>query len=170
MPIKTAGAKPFGMYALNSMRMEKGYRHWKADLITEFDPFETGLDRFVDFSKQDFVGKAALVKRHASGPTKKLVSMVVDSTDAAAHGGASVMVDGRVVGTVSSGDYGHRTGLNIAYAFMDPVFAAPDTALHIDMLGELLAAKVIPVGPSAPPLLTRSGPLLSESERLPFNS
>ena len=64
----------FGARAVESMRMEKGYLHWKADLITEFDPFETALDRFVRLNKGEFVGRDALTRRHADGPTKKLVT------------------------------------------------------------------------------------------------
>ncbi len=147
--LKEAGAahglKHFGALAVDSMRMEKGYLHWKADILTEFDPFETGLDRFVKMDKDDFVGKAALAARPA--PAKKLVTLTIDSKDAAAHGGASVMRDGKVIGTVTSGDWGHRTGLNLAYAFVDAAFSATGTAFEVDMLGSLVAAKVIDISP-----------------------
>jgi len=93
------------------------------------------------------VGRDALVKRHAEGLRKKLVCLQLDATHAAAHGGASVMVGGAVVGTVSSGDWGHRTGLNLAYAFVDPDM--PD-AVQIDVLGHMVDAKIIPMGPYDP--------------------
>ncbi|MCO4847354.1 MAG: FAD-dependent oxidoreductase [Yoonia sp.] len=137
----------FGASAIESMRMEKGYLHWKADLITEFDPIETGVDRFVHMEKGDFVGKAALAQRMADGPRKQRVSLVLDSTAAPAHGGASVMQDGRVVGTVTSGDWGHRVGLNLAYAFVDVGLDGP---LQIDVLGTLVPARIIPNGPYDP--------------------
>jgi dimethylglycine dehydrogenase len=137
----------FGAKAVDSMRMEMGYLHWKADILTEFDPFETGLSRFVKMDKPDFVGKTALIKRQTDRPCKQLVSMVIDSTKGPAHPGASVIVDNKVIGTVTSGDWGHRTGLNIAYAFVEPAFAAPDTPIVIDSLGVMVAAKVIPAGP-----------------------
>ncbi|MFT4620543.1 MAG: dimethylglycine dehydrogenase [Sulfitobacter sp.] len=132
----------FGSLAVVSMRLEKGYLHWKADILTEFDPFETGLDRFIDMNKADFVGKIALEKRHAQGGGKQLVTLTLDSTDAAAHGGASVMRDGKVVGTVSSGGWGHRTGKNIAYAFVVPSLSAHGTQLEIDVLGHMVAAQI----------------------------
>ncbi|MEL6960931.1 MAG: FAD-dependent oxidoreductase [Pseudomonadota bacterium] len=97
------GMRVFGARAVESMRMEKGFLHWKSDLITEFDPFETGLDRFVKMEKGDFVGKAALQARMKDGPTKRFVTLHLDSTEAPALGGASVMVGDRVVGTVTSG-------------------------------------------------------------------
>ena len=140
------GMKLFGALAVESMRMEKGFLHWKADLLTEFDPFETGLDRFVKIDKGDFVGKEALEKRVGKA-TKKFVTLVLDSTDAPAHGGASIMVGDKVVGTISSGDWGHRTGMNLAYGFVD--LDMPD-AVEIDVLGHRVAAKVIPTGPYDP--------------------
>ena len=72
--------KMFGAKAVDSMRMEKGFLHWKADILTEFDPFETGLDRFVKMEKGDFIGKAALEKRVAAGKMVEFVSMELDST------------------------------------------------------------------------------------------
>ena len=143
------GMKLFGARAVESMRLEKGFLHWKTDLITEFDPYETGLDRFVKLDK-NFIGKDALLKRKAAGPTRKLITMQVDRTDAAAHGGASVMVGDNVVGTVTSGDWGHRTNLNLAYAFVAPELAAKGTELTIDILGKITPATVIPPCPYDP--------------------
>ena len=68
------GLQLFGARAVDSMRMEKGFLHWKADLMTEFDPFEAGLDRFVNMNKPDFIGKTALLARQAKGPGQKLVT------------------------------------------------------------------------------------------------
>ncbi|WP_371155513.1 FAD-dependent oxidoreductase [Jannaschia sp. 2305UL9-9] len=144
------GLRLFGARAVDSMRLEKGFLHWKADILTEFDPFETGLDRFVKLQKPDFVGKAALLDAVDRGPRKKLVTLTVDCTHAAAHPGASVRLNGRIVGTVTSGDWGHRTGLNLAYAFVDPEVAAPDTALTVDVIGAPTPAMVIPTGPYDP--------------------
>ncbi len=143
------GLTLFGARAVESMRLEKGYLHWKADILTEFDPFETRLDRFVDFSK-DFLGKDALLKRRENGPGKRLVTLALDTREAPAHGGASVMQGAKVVGTVTSGDWGHRTGLNLAYAFVDPALAAPGTALYVDVIGMDVTARVIPAGPYDP--------------------
>ena len=149
---KAHGLVLFGARAVESMRMEKGYLHWKADLLTEFDPFETGLDRFVRMNKGGFVGKEPLEHRVTAGPQKKLVSLSVESKDAPAHGGASVMLDGHVVGTVTSGDWGHRTGLNLAYAFVDPALSAEGTRVEIDILGLMTPAEVIAMGPYDPNL------------------
>ncbi|MBF9050782.1 FAD-dependent oxidoreductase [Roseobacter sp. HKCCD9010] len=152
--LREAGAahdlRLFGARAVDAMRLEKGYLHWKADILTEFDPFETGLGRFVQLDKPDFIGKAALEARRAAGPAKRLATLALDSRDAPAHGGASVMKDGVVVGTVTSGGWGYRVAQNLAYAFLDPAFAEPGTQLHVDVLGQMITAQVIAVGPYDP--------------------
>lgn len=147
---KAHGLKLFGARAVESMRMEKGFHHWKADLITEYDPFETGLDRFVRMDKGDFVGKAALLERQKSGPTRKLVSLSVNCTHAPAHPGASLMDGDTVVGTVSSGDWGHRVGMNLAYAFVEPEFADIGSTMELDLCGERILSTVIPPSPYDP--------------------
>lgn len=144
------GLKLFGARAIESMRLEKGYLHWKADILTEFDPFETGLDRFVKLDKEDFIGKTALQSRLDQGPTKKLVTLDVGCDHAAAHAGASVMLDGTVVGTVTSGDWGHRVSRNLALAFIRPDLATPGSLASIDILGDHIPAKVIDAAPYDP--------------------
>ncbi|MEP2706872.1 MAG: FAD-dependent oxidoreductase [Roseibium sp.] len=140
----------FGARAVDTMRLEKGFLHWKADILTEFDPFETGLDRFVKMDKPDFIGKAALLKRIKVGPQRRLVTLVVDTKEAPAHGGASVRASGRIVGTVTSGDWGHRTGLNLAYAFVKQGLATPETEMTVDIIGVPTLARVIESGPFDP--------------------
>ena len=144
------GLKIFGARAVNAMRLEKGFLHWKADLLTEFDPFETGLDRFVKLDKGDFIGKEALLKRRDDGLRKTLVTLKVHADHAPAHGGASVMQNGRVVGTVTSGDWGHRVNMNLAYAFVEPALGAEGGTLQIDLCGALVNATVIPPSPYDP--------------------
>ena len=139
----------FGARAVDSMRLEMGYLHWKADILTEFDPFETGLGRFVTLDKESFVGKSALAARAKNGPARKLVTLEVHGTKAPAHPGASLMQGAAVVGTVTSGDWGHRVNKNLAYAFVTPDLAGPGTEIMIDIIGELTPATVITTGPYA---------------------
>ena len=129
--------------------MEKGYLHWKADILTEFDPYETGLARFVKTDKA-FLGQEALELRRHDGPTKQIVTLSIDTTDAPAHPGASLMQGDKVVGTITSGDWGHRTGLNLAYAFVDPEMAKLGTTIDLDLLGSLVPATVIAPCPYDP--------------------
>jgi dimethylglycine dehydrogenase len=147
---KAHGLKLFGARAVESMRMEKGFLHWKADLLTEFDPFETALDRFVRPEKGPFIGQEALQKRMADGPTRKFVTLKVDSKTTPAHGGGSLMQGDKVVGTITSGEWGHRVGLNLAYAFVMPEFAAVGSTMQLDLCGDLVAAEVITPSPYDP--------------------
>lgn len=144
------GLRLFGARAVEAMRLEKGFLHWKADILTEFDPFETGLDRFVRLDKADFIGKPALLGRVAARPRRRLVTLVVDTAEAPAQGGASVRVDGRIIGTITSGDWGHRTDQNLAYAFIDPACAQAATGLTVDVIGAAVPAHVIEMGPYDP--------------------
>lgn len=136
------GLTTFGARAIESMRLEKGYHHFKAELITEYNPFEIGLARFVDMNK-DFIGKAALVKMQAAGCRRRLVMLVLESNAVPAHGGASVMHRGDVCGAVASAAFGHRTGENLAFAFVAPEYAAVDAQLCVDVLGDCVAARVV---------------------------
>ncbi|MEO0700873.1 MAG: FAD-dependent oxidoreductase [Pseudomonadota bacterium] len=144
------GLRLFGARAVEAMRIEKGFLHWKADLLTEFDPFETGLDRFVKLGKGPFVGRDALMARQTAGPQKRLVTLEVDATHAPAWGGASLIHGDQVVGTVTSGDWGHRVGKNLAYAFVDPDRAEPGNAMALDLCGDRVDVRVIPPSPYDP--------------------
>ncbi|WP_195819298.1 GcvT family protein [Roseobacter sp. MH60115] len=144
------GLKLFGARAVESMRMEKGFLHWKADLLTEFDPFETALDRFVKLDKGEFVGRRALLGRQKDEPNKRLVTLAIDTQRFPAHPGASLMQGNRVIGTVTSGHWGHRVGMNLAYAFVEPEYAETGQQMVLDLCGEHTAAEVIEKSPYDP--------------------
>ena len=132
----------FGLYATESMRLEKGFRHWKADLVTEFNPFEAGLARFVRLDKE-YVGKAALVAMQQGAPRRAFATLVLDSTLAPAHAGDSMMLDGKVVGTVTSAGWGHRVNRNLAMGYLAPELSTPGTQLVVDVLGQCVPAVVV---------------------------
>ncbi|MFK7892665.1 MAG: FAD-dependent oxidoreductase [Granulosicoccus sp.] len=141
---KDFGMTLFGSHAVESMRLEKGYRHWKADLITEFDPLESALERFVKLDKGDFIGKEALLEHKSNGPRRKFVSLVLDCTHAAAHGGDSILAsDGSCIGTITSGGWGFRTQKNIAMGFVDPNFDKLGKSLLVEVIGEPVQATVV---------------------------
>ncbi|MEM8776729.1 MAG: FAD-dependent oxidoreductase, partial [Pseudomonadota bacterium] len=144
---KEHGMRLFGARAVESMRLEKGFLHWKSDILTEFDPFETGLSRFVRMDKPDFIGKDALVARQKAGVRQQLVTLELDHKEAPAHPGASIMQGGEVVGTVTSGDWGHRVAMNLALAFLKPDLSRPGTELIIDVIGQQVPATVIEPSP-----------------------
>ncbi len=135
------GLAHFGMYATESMRLEKGYRHWKADLITELNPIESGLERFVSQNK-DFHGKAGMESQVSKGLRKRFVLMALDATHSPAHPGDSIMADGKVIGTVTSAGWGYRVGKNLAMGFVDPDFADIGMRLQVEVIGEPAGATV----------------------------
>ncbi|MEM6489545.1 MAG: FAD-dependent oxidoreductase [Pseudomonadota bacterium] len=144
------GMAPFGLYAAEAMRIEKGFRHWKADLITEFDPFESGLDRFVRLDKPvDFPGKAALLARRNQPPRARFVTLRLESDAAPAHPGDSVWAGDALAGSVTSAAWGHRVAENLAMAFVAPQHAPNGHGiealppLDIQILGERVPARVV---------------------------
>lgn len=137
------GLANFGLFATESMRLEKCYRHWKADLITEYDPFESSLDRFVNLDKPDFPGKKALLDRIEKGRQRKFVPLIVDGDVAPAHAGDPIYDGDKLIGTVTSGGFGHRIGQNIALAFVETACADINTKLEIGIIGERCRATVV---------------------------
>ncbi|GGE44415.1 GcvT family protein [Actibacterium pelagium] len=141
--IRDAGATPFGMYALNAMRIEKGYLTWKGDLSTDYSLFETNLGRFVRLQKpQDFPGKAALIAQEKAGLTKRMVALVVDPDEQDAPYMAAVFKDGERVGEVLSSAYGYRVEKAIAMAMLDIGSTAPGTVVAVEVYGKMLKATV----------------------------
>ncbi len=137
------GIGHFGGYAVESMRVEMGYRHWKADLITEFDPFESALERFVKLDKPAFPGREALMAKQGRPLRRRFVTLRMEGASLPAHPGDSVMAEGRVVGTVTSAAYGHRTGENLAMAFIQPDMAQEGRRLTLDLLGTHQPCEVV---------------------------
>ncbi len=143
-----AGAKPFGMFALNSLRIEKGYRSWKGDLSTDYTLLQGGLDRFIKFDKpQDFPGKAALLAERQRGVAKRFVTLTVDAGDQDAPYMSTIWHDGTVVGETTSGDWGYRLGGSVALGMIRADLAQPGTALQIDIFGQMRHAVVQPDAP-----------------------
>ncbi|MEM7488423.1 MAG: FAD-dependent oxidoreductase [Pseudomonadota bacterium] len=136
------GATPFGMWALDSMRIEKGYRNWKSDLTSDYTLLESGLDRFVDWD-HDFRGRDALLAERAAGPARRFAMLEVDAGPADAPPNAPVMADGRDVGAVTSGAWGHRTGKSLALAVID---AGAGETLSVEIFGEARPARIVPGG------------------------
>ena len=142
------GATPFGMYALNSMRIEKGYRAWKGDLSTDYTLFEGGLDRFVKLDKaQDFPGKAALLNEKQQGSKKRFVTMLVDAGAQDAPYMSTIWNGNAVVGETTSGAWGHRINASVALGVVRTELSTPGTALEIEMYGKRYAATVQPDQP-----------------------
>jgi dimethylglycine dehydrogenase len=138
-----AGAKPFGMYALNSLRIEKGYRAWKGDLSTDYSLLEAGLERFVKLDKpQDFPGKAALQNEKQQGRKKAFANLIVEAGAYDAPYMSTIWHDRVVVGETTSGDFGYRVGKSIALAMLRPDLAVPGTEVEVEIFGQRCKAVV----------------------------
>ena len=141
----------FGMLALDSMRLEKGYRSWKSDLTSDYSMLESGLERWVNFGKEKFVGKASLQAEYQTGAKRQFVTLTVDDpTDGEPFGEAvylsTVNVDDKAVGLVVSAGYGHRVGKSIAMAVLDKDALASSSSLSITILGRERAAHLVDGG------------------------
>ncbi|WP_341368245.1 FAD-dependent oxidoreductase [Yoonia sp. BS5-3] len=138
------GLQPFGMFALESMRLEKGYRAWKGDLSTDYTVLQGGLDRFVKLDKpQDFPGKAAILSEKQSGVTKRFATLTLDNPGAAdAPYMSTIWIGDDVVGETTSGGWGYRVDKSIALAMIRADLATPGTKLDIEIYGERFAATV----------------------------
>ncbi|MGB7261504.1 MAG: FAD-dependent oxidoreductase [Albidovulum sp.] len=146
--VLAAGAKPFGMWALNSLRLEKGYRAWKGDLSTDYSLLEGGLERFVKFDKPyEFAGKAALLAEKQRGVKKSFVTLIVEAGDADAPYMSTIWHDGKVVGETTSGAWGYRVNASIALGMVRADLAAPGTELEVEIYGERCRAVVQPDQP-----------------------
>ena len=141
-----AGATPFGMFALNSLRLEKGYRAWKGDLSTDYTLLQGGLDRFIDWTK-DFPGKPALEAEKQQGPSKRAVLLTVDAGDCDAPYMSTVWHNGTIVGETTSGAWGYRVNASLALAMIRSDLAEPGTELEVDIFGQRCRATVQPDGP-----------------------
>ena len=139
---KPHGLRPFGMFALNSLRVEKGYRAWKGDLSTDYTVLQGGLERFVDWTKPAFRGKAALAAEKQAGVAKRFCTLVIEAGDQDPPYMATIWHDGRVVGEVTSGYFGHRVGACIGLGMLRTEVNVPGTAVEVEIFGTRYPAVV----------------------------
>lgn len=137
------GLAAAGYKAIDSLRLEKGYRYWSADITPDYTPFEAGLGFAVALNKSvDFIGKQALIEAKAKGPTQKLCCLTLADPDTVAFGSEPIRADGQVVGWVTSGGYGYSVGKSIAYGYLPIELARPGTKLTVECFGVELEAVV----------------------------
>lgn len=137
-----AGVAPYGMYALNALRLEKGYRTWKGDLSTDYTLLEGGVDRFIKWGKPAFVGKAALEAQKQAGVKKRFVTLILDDCDCDAPYMSTIWHNGEVVGEVTSCAYGYRVAALIALGMVRIDLAAAGTVLDVEIFGKRVKAVV----------------------------
>ena len=144
------GIKPFGIRAMDSLRLEKSYKLVGRELSIEYAALESELGRFIDM-KKEFLGKEALLKWREQGFANKLVTLELAGVkDFDARGSEPVLQDGVAVGRTTSGGYGWRTGKSLALAMVKPELAKEGTALTVRVLGQDFAARVVGDSPYDP--------------------
>jgi dimethylglycine dehydrogenase len=136
------GLTHFGGRALSSLRLEKGYGSFNKDFRPDYTPGETGLDRFVDFAKAEFTGRAAALAERSASPARRFVVMEVADADTEVVGYESIMHDGAAIGYVTSGAYGHCIDRSLAAGYVPAALARDGARFQIDILGELRTATV----------------------------
>jgi len=145
------GLKPYGIRAMNSLRVEKSYKLIGTELSIEYSPYESGLDRFIYPNKGKFIGLDALNRWREKGFSNKLVTLEVhDVTDADVLGNNPIYENDKVVGRATGGDYGFRIGKSLALAMVKPELANVGQKLKIDILGKLHDATIIEESPYDP--------------------
>ncbi len=148
---KEFGIREYGFNALLSLRLEKSFGIWSAEFTQAYTPGQTGMDRWVDWSKENFVGReAAVQERDGEGPTQVVVTLQVDSADADASGYEPIWKKGKLVGFITSGGYGHTVKQSLAMAMLDKDCSAIGTEVTVHIVGVEKKAKVIAASPYDP--------------------
>jgi dimethylglycine dehydrogenase len=131
-----------GARAVNSLRLEKGYGTWAREYRPIYGPHEAGLDGFVAWDKGEFIGREAALAAREAGPTRKLVTFVVDDAGVDVMGDEPVWQDDRVVGWVTSGGYAHHVGRSVALGYVPPAALQAGEGFAIEILGERRPARL----------------------------
>jgi dimethylglycine dehydrogenase len=144
------GLRPIGDRAVDSLRLEKGYGIWSAEFRQDGTPGASGLDRFVAFDKEGFIGRDAALREREEGSPRRLVLLEVDAADADASMDEGVWLDGRLVGVVTSGAFGHHVGKSLALAYVDRGVIAEAGDVVVYVVGDERTARILPEPPYDP--------------------
>ncbi|MGB7337029.1 MAG: FAD-dependent oxidoreductase [Salaquimonas sp.] len=145
------GIRECGFNAMLSTRLEKSFGIWSAEFTQGYTPGMTGMDRWIDWNKEDFIGKeAAIAERDGNGPAQVQVTLEIDANDADASGYEPIWSKGERVGFVTSGGYGHTIQKSVAMALVNTDLAKPGTELSVHVVGQERQAKIIAPSPYDP--------------------
>jgi dimethylglycine dehydrogenase len=138
------GLKPFGMRAMMSLRLDRFFGSWMREFSPDYTVGETGLDRFVAWSKDtDFIGRAAAEAERATGPARRLCNFIVDADDADVVAYEPIWHGGEVVGFCTSGGYSHHAGVSVAIGFLPLDLIEEGRAVEIEILGDRRPARLV---------------------------
>ena len=137
------GERHVGLYALNSLRLEKGFGIWSREFSRDYTPRMAGLERFIEYDRPDFIGRDAALRDRDSIPARRLVTLAVDSADADATGYEPICLGDHMVGFITSGGYGHTTGISLAMGYLASSIPDDQDGLTITILGERRASRIL---------------------------
>jgi dimethylglycine dehydrogenase len=136
-------ARHVGMYAINSLRLEKSFGIWSREYSRDYTPREAGLERFIDYDRPNFIGREAALRDRESTSQRRLVTLAVQAKDADASGYEPICQGAEMVGFVTSGGYGHCAGASLAMGYLDPSIPDDAQGLSISVLGEALPCRIV---------------------------
>ena len=116
---KAVSLQHCGYHALNSLRIEKGYRHWGHDVADEDTPFEAGLGFAVRLNKDSFLGREVLLKQHHNGVKKRIVQFALEDPEVLLYHNEPIWRDNEIVGFITSGMFGHTLGAAIGLGYVN---------------------------------------------------
>jgi len=142
-----------GYRAIDSMRLEKGYRVWGADITPDETPYEGGLGFCVKLDKDGgFIGRDALAEANQNGPRTRLSCLLLEDPHSIALGNEPVRVGGEIRGRVTTGGYGYTVERSIAYAYLPAALAVPGTGVAVEIFGRWVEGEI-----AAEPLFDQAG-------------
>jgi 4-methylaminobutanoate oxidase (formaldehyde-forming) len=145
------GIRNAGYRAIESLRLEKGYCYWGAEVSPDYSPYDAGICFAVHLDKGPFIGRDALLKIKKEGPAWKLCTFTLDADrPMLLHGGETITCRGKVVGAVSSGGYGHTVGKTIAMGYLSASDADHQDGFAIEVFGEAIPATRLMKAPYDP--------------------
>ncbi len=144
------GLKHFGVRALNSLRLEKGYGSWGREYTQDFTAAEAGLERFVRMDKTDFLGLEAVRAQAGIAPRRRLRLLAIDSVNPDPGGGEPVLCDGDAVGRLTSASYGYTVKHSLGFAYLPARIRPSDPGLEVELCGSRVRATVLESPPYDP--------------------
>jgi dimethylglycine dehydrogenase len=144
------GLKLIGGRSLNCLRIEKSFGTWAREYRPIYGPFEAGLGRFVDFKKDEFIGRSAALEERDGDGALRLLTFEIEAADADAIGDEPILHDGAAVGWVTSGAYGFRAGASLALGYVPAALASAGSGFEIEIIGERRPARRLAAPPVDP--------------------
>jgi len=132
-----------GYKAIDSLRLEKGYRYWSGEISPDYSPYEAGLGFAVKLDKGDFIGREALIKQKEAGTKQKLCCIAISDNRSIALGKEPIRAGDKIISWVTSGGYGYSVGMSMVYAYLPNEYAKPGTALSVEFFGTQVDAEVV---------------------------